>query len=294
MIDAGSALGLELGTRVVAYEHRDVILYALATGAQADELELVFERELRVLPTYGLVHSLWGAEELRERGFWDSSSAVHGAQRLEVLAPLPPRGSIEMAGRVVGVWDKGTAAVYDVEITCRYFRATSSIFAPGRGGWGGQRGPSTPRDPETRPSGRAKAATFFNQAALYRLTGDRHLIHIDPQAAEMLGQPRPILHGLCTLAVAVRALAALAGTHPCELIECSARFSAPVLPGETIDLQTWPAAAGEGWRFAASTERARVLSGGYIEFATAPARSSGADADDGFLTQRRAQGVEAR
>jgi len=293
VIDAGSALGLELGTRVVSYDHKDVILYALAIGAQADELEFVFERELRVLPTYGLVHSLWGAEELRERGFWDSATALHGAQRLEVLAPMPPCGSIEMSGRVVGVWDKGTAAVYDIEISSPYFRATSSIFAPGRGGWGGPRGAATRCDPETPPTGETAAATFFNQAALYRLTGDRHLIHIDPQAAKALGQPRPILHGLCTLAVAVRALAALAGTHPCELVECSARFSAPVLPGETIGVQSWPAQKGEGSRFAANTERGCVLSGGYIDFATAPARSGSAGADDAALAQGHSHSLKA-
>lgn len=287
MIDAGSALGLELGTRVVSYDHKDVILYALAIGAQADELELVFERDLRVLPTYGLVHSLWGAEELRERGFWDSSTALHGAQRLEVLAPMPPRGSVEMSGRVVGVWDKDTAAVYDIEISSPYFRATSSIFAPGKGGWGGPRGPATRRDLETPPTGEAKADTFVNQAALYRLTGDRHLIHIDPQAARALGQPRPILHGLCTLAVAVRALAALAGRHPCELVECSARFSAPVLPGETIGVQSWPAQQGEGSRFTATTERGRVLSGGYVTF-EAPA-----DPDDADLAHDASHGPEA-
>ncbi|WP_205719771.1 MaoC/PaaZ C-terminal domain-containing protein [Actinomadura geliboluensis] len=42
--------------------------------------------------------------------------------------------------------------------------------------------------------------TATNQAALYRLLGDRHHLHIDPGAARTAGMPRPIMHGLCTLA----------------------------------------------------------------------------------------------
>ena len=36
----------------MAYDERDAILYALAVGAKATELDLVFEDRLRVLPTF--------------------------------------------------------------------------------------------------------------------------------------------------------------------------------------------------------------------------------------------------
>ena len=39
--------GYDLGTHVVEYDDRTVILYALAVGARANELELIFERDLR-------------------------------------------------------------------------------------------------------------------------------------------------------------------------------------------------------------------------------------------------------
>lgn len=266
-VNAAEAIGLDLGRRVVEYDERDAILYALAVGAPATALDLVFERELRVLPTYGLALGLWAPDELGPRGFYDVATALHGAQRLEQFEPLPRSGRLELAARVSNVWDKGAAAVFEVEVGCRQFRATYSIFAPGSGGFGGERGPSAARDPEREPDARGSAATTPDQAALYRLTGDRHLIHVDPAAAEAIGQPRPILHGLCTLAVAVRELAAMRGAHPCDLAELAVRFSAPVLPGEAIELRTW---AGEGdgpLRFAAATERGTVLSGGSAVFA---------------------------
>lgn len=129
---AGYALGMDLGRRTVAYEPRDAILYALAVGTPADQLELVYERDLRVLPTYGLTLGLWACDLLGERGYYDQTRAVHGAQRLEMRAPLPAAASFDVTGRVSAVWDKGAAAVFEIEVESPYFRATYAIFAPER------------------------------------------------------------------------------------------------------------------------------------------------------------------
>ena len=87
--------------------------------------------------------------------------------------------------------------------------------------------------------------TFATQAALYRLTGDRHHIHIDPEASARIGQPTPILQGLCTLAATTLALAAEQGAHPADLIALQGRFSGPVIPGDALDLESWPDGAFE-------------------------------------------------
>jgi acyl dehydratase len=263
---AASAIGLDLGRRTVSYDERDAILYALALGAPATQLDLVFERDLRVLPTYGVALGLWASDERGSRSFFDVPRTLHSAQRLEVYEPLARSGTLEQTARVANVWDKGSAAVFEVEVGCRQFRATYTLFASGRGGFDGERGPSAARDPEQPPTATAPIATSPDQAALYRLTGDRHLIHIDPEAAAAIGQPRPILHGLCTVGVVVRQLAAMTGAHPADLAELSVRFSAPVLPGEQIDVSVWEDGGGPV-RFNAATERGVVLSGGEVRFA---------------------------
>ena len=256
--------GADLGTRTVAYTEKDAILYALAVGAAASDLDLVFEQRLRVLPTFALTLAQWAPDVLAGRDAWDVSTALHGAQRLDVLAPLPPAGEVSMSARVGAVSDKGAAAVFDVVVESAFFRATWSIFAPGRGGFGGDRGPSAPRPPETVADAETTLETAENQAALYRLTGDRHLIHIDPAAAAAIGAPRPILHGLCTLAATTVHLAEHVGAHPADLVELSGRFAAPVLPGQRLTVQRWT--GGGGVRFRALHDGAPVLDAGFARF----------------------------
>jgi acyl dehydratase len=266
LIPAGEALGAELGTRVIEYREDNAILYALAVGAQASDLELVFERDLRVLPTYALTHGLWACDALGQHGFFSSASALHGSQRFELYAPIPPRGRFELHARVAAVWDKGSAAVFDIDVECELWRATYSIFAPGCGGWGGARGPSMQRVPPGPPASRLRVGTSSEQAVLYRLTGDRHLIHVDPDAARAIGEPRPILHGLCTLGFAARELAGLLGHHPCDLTSLDVRFTAAVLPGDQLELRAWDPQPDGSIPFAVAVGQSIVLDGGQARF----------------------------
>ena len=64
--------------------------------------------------------------------------------------------------------------------------------------------------------------------------------HIDPDAANSAGFPRPILHGLCTYAIACRAvLQACCDNDPARIAQFDARLSAPLFPGEAIATRIW-------------------------------------------------------
>lgn len=257
---AGSWAGRGLGERTVGYTETDAILYALAIGAPADNLDLVFEDRLRVLPSFGLTLAQWAPDVLAEQGAFDNR-ALHGSQELAVLKPLPRAGEIRLSARVGEVWDKGGAAVFNVIVECEYFVATWSLFAPGFGGFGGSRGPSRPVVAAGEPDGGASVRSMPNQAALYRLLGDRHHIHIDPAAAQRIGQDRPILHGLASLAAATLPLAGLAGAHPADLVQLAGRFAGVVFPGDEISVRTW-----QGGRFDASVDGRPVITDGLAVF----------------------------
>ena len=253
--------GRDLGTETVTYDETQPILYALAVGADASDLDLVFEERLRVLPTFALTLAQWAPDALGSAGAFDIRTAVHGTQRLRVLKPLPRSGTVEMKAHVAEVWDKGSAAVFDVAVQSEYFEATWSLFAPGSGGFGGDRGPSARRRPEASPDGSLTVRTASNQAALYRLLGDRHHLHIDPEAATTAGMPRPILHGLCTLAAITLPLASSVGAHPADLTELEGRFAAPVYPGDALRVETWKADDGATLFEAAADDRTVITAG---------------------------------
>ncbi|WP_169333689.1 MaoC/PaaZ C-terminal domain-containing protein [Nocardia higoensis] len=101
--------------------------------------------------------------------------------------------------------------------------------------------------------------------ALYRLTGDLHPVHIDPEVAAGYGFDRPILHGLCTLGIAARMLSAAAGAQPWELSELRARFATPVFPGSTLTVSAQAGGEG-GFDFGAHIGDAAVLSGGFVRY----------------------------
>ncbi len=131
--------GFDLGSRSIRYSDRDVMLYALAVLAPPYRLDLVYENNLRVLPTFALTLGLWAVESAGELGAYDPKLSLHVAQRLHMKRSLPREGSMDSAGRVGDVIDKGKATSIDVMVESDYFSAVYTIYLPGVGNWGGRR-----------------------------------------------------------------------------------------------------------------------------------------------------------
>ena len=106
------------------------------------------------------------------------------------------------------------------------------------------------------------------QALIYRLSGDYNPLHVDPRAAAQAGLPRPILHGLCTYGVAGRALLrALCDDQPVRLKRLDCRFTAPVFPGDELDVAVWREEHGRAaFQARVPARDALVLNNGYVEF----------------------------
>ena len=111
-------------------------------------------------------------------------------------------GEVSVTGLVEKVWDTGRHAIIDVRADSDWFSAVYSVVLLRRGGFGGPPPPRAAQPAQFSPVG--SMAVMPQAAALYRLTGDRHLIHIDPAAAAAAGFDRPILHELATLGMTAR------------------------------------------------------------------------------------------
>jgi acyl dehydratase len=176
------------------------------------------------------------------------------------------------ASEVASIYDKKKAAVITVrtdisteagELICE--NEAVLVYIEG-GGFGGEPGPKS--EPVAPPEGvepdfRISYAVPENQAALYRLTGDLNPLHIDAESAKHAGFDRPILHGLCTFGYATRAILCGACDGDVERFkEFKARFSAPVLPGDTLTTEGWKEKDGR-YAIRASTDRGVVMSNAY-------------------------------
>jgi len=238
-----------------SYTDADSMLYALSVGMGTDplderELDYVYEQgaPLRTVPTLATVL----VPEMFPVGLgWDYSQILHSEQRLRLFRPLPPAADLLINKRVVDAFDRGTrgGALVLLEAEGRLasddtviFNMGCTIVARGDGGFGGPRGKGIPphRPPHREPDLSCDITTREDQALLYRLTGDRNPLHADPQRARAVGFERPILHGLCTFGVACRAVLKTICDYDYTLVqEFDARFSAPVLPGDTITTDMW-------------------------------------------------------
>jgi acyl dehydratase len=258
------AAGLDLPPTTFEYNDRDVMLYAVGVGAT--ELDFVYERGLKVLPTFAVVPGfpalmgLTGAVEV------NPVMILHGEQRIKLNKPIPTQGKLTTKGRVAGVFDKGKGALVAVEAATsdesgeELFVNTAGIFVRGAGGFGGERGPEAGnKAPERAPDKTVEMQTLPIQAMIYRLSGDRNPLHIDPAFAKLAGYDQPILHGLCTMGFAGRAvLQAYCDNDAARMSGIEVRFSGVVFPGDKIITEMWQEDGGKVL-FQAKTQRGDVI-----------------------------------
>lgn len=104
-----------------------------------------------------------------------------------------------------------------------------------------------PGNLETKgPTSRLTESVSRDQAILYaKASGDDYRIHIDDKFAREEGLAGVILHGMCTMAFAARAISQLRVGGYKSLSFLAVRFSQPVRPGETLttvvtnDISSW-------------------------------------------------------
>lgn len=249
-------VGLTFPPVEYSWSAKDVMLYAVGVGAKPDgELEFVYEgKGPKVLPTFGVIPGMFSMGGLVSSVEVNLAMLLHGEQSIILHRELPPEAKVKITGRVAEVWDKGKAAVIGCEGLVEdssgpLLTAKATLFIRGAGGFGGERGPSTAgknAPPGRPPDDVIEDATRPEQAAIYRLSGDRNPIHIDPDFARMAGFEKPFLHGLCTYGFVGRAiLKALCGGNPARFKSFEARFADQVWLGDTIITKMWRTGPGE-------------------------------------------------
>jgi acyl dehydratase len=254
-------------------------IYALAAGAAREpgnlaDARLVSATPLPVLPALASV-LMAGPSPLFDLGV-DLRKVLHGEQRLVLHRPLEAERDYLISERVSALFDKGAGkdALVLLEKSIRerdggelVCTSLSTAILRGEGGFGGSRdGAPEPHGlPDQPPDLTLECITRSEQAALFSLLGDTNPLHLDIEAARRAGFDRPILHGLCTYAIACHALlGALLEYDPARMKAFDARFAAPVYPGDRLLLDVWEASDAVSFRMRCPERDSIVLTNGRL------------------------------
>jgi acyl dehydratase len=254
-LDAARALAAAPRTRPLAWTAKDVQLYHLALGAgtpatDPGELRYTLETLLHVLPSFATVAG--GGEPgviaaLSVPGVdVDLAAVLHAGQSLTVHRPVPVTGRASATSRITAAYDKGGAALLTLRTDVAdaggpLWTDEALVHVRGEGGWGGERGSSArPAPPSGAPDLVVDRRVREDQALLYRLTGDLNPLHADPEFAARAGFDRPVLHGLCTYGMTLKAVVdTLLDGDVTRVRAYTTRFAGPAYPGETLRLRMW-------------------------------------------------------
>ena len=244
---------------------KDSILYALGIGFSEEQLNkshfkftYEFDENFTAFPSHSCVlalkdsfdvfNSCKGLPEINPMGI------LHGEEFAEFVSPLPSNNAaLQYQSEIVDLDDKGKGTVICLE-TRVYTKndhkliaiVHTNTFARGLKGDGiNSKGPllrNLPKLPkDTQCFKEITLKTHSNQAFLYRIGGnDPNPLHIDPDFASVGGFPKPILHGLCTYGITMRAAFELF----CEgdenkIKSLNTRFTSHVFPGESLNVKFW-------------------------------------------------------
>lgn len=253
-IDAAKALAAEPRKGEISWDHKDIQLYHLGLGAgipatDPDELRYTLESKLHVLPSFATVAGAGMAMMggLAAPGIEVNLAAVlHGGQSIELHRPIPVKGQARSTAKVAAVYDKGKAAVIVLRTEVAdadgpLWTSDAQIFVRGEGGFGGDRGPSVNTElPDREPDRIEERKIREEQALLYRLSGDWNPLHADPEFAKMAGFDQPILHGLCSYGMTLKAVVdTVLGGDVSRVRSYRTRFAGIVFPGETLRIRMW-------------------------------------------------------
>jgi acyl dehydratase len=240
-----------------SYDRDRVILYALGIGAGVEkELDFVYEKNLKVFPTFALICMTPKSTELFFRVNFNMAAILHGEQTIIMHKEIPSEGTLYMCAIVDSIIDKGDKGAHVIfrreardKANELVFETVSLYVDRSAGNFGGHHGPKKAaiNPPEgKKPDFQVAYKISQDQCALYRLSGDKVQLHIDPNVAKKSGMGRPFFHGLGSMGYAGRAiLHSVCDSDPGRFKSFSVRMVSIVYPGDSLITSGWKIEEGK-------------------------------------------------
>ena len=290
-IDLAKALvGKKMEPRYMEYNWRDIALYALAVGAKRKDLDYVYEKNLKAIPTYGTI-PYWGTINVRPYQWMPLPASMLANEIIQptisflnmdheiiMHRPIDPiKGTFQYQDEITDVFDRGEGrgAVVKTRLVVRNEAGNpvctnySTTFFHEAGGFGGPPMPKSPVViPDREPDYEADDYISPVQNMLYRLTGDTNLVHIDPEYAQKMGFKTAFMQGLCSFGFVCRmAIDHLIPGEPERMKRMAAQMTAVLYPDTPVRLQLWKMDESKAYfRFVNQTTGATILNRGVFEW----------------------------
>jgi NAD(P)-dependent dehydrogenase (short-subunit alcohol dehydrogenase family)/acyl dehydratase len=275
------AIGKKIGPFTKDYTWRDPVLYALGVGAGFSDLEYCYEKDLKVLPSYGITTMYDFMSQIATTSNVNLAGILHGEQELIFHNPIPTEGTLTTEGAITHYYDKGekkgALIVGEFDTTHsngkKLFTSIVTVFSRLDGGFGGENAPARAFSfPERDPDFIVEGKPTEDQPLVYRLSGDVFQLHVDQEFAEMAGFDKPIMHGLCTHGYACRALVQSLVAGELEKVRrMDCRFKRPLYPGMPIKTVIWKTEEGQAlWKVINADTQEIVIDNGRFEYGDIP------------------------
>ena len=275
------AIGKKIGPFTKEYTWKDAVLYALGVGAGFSDLDYCYEKDLKVIPSFGITTMYDLMPQLAATSNVNLAGVLHGEQELIFHNPIPPAGTLTTSGAITHYYDKGRekGALVVAEFETfhsngdKLFTSIVTVFSRLDGGFGGENAPAKEVEfPERDPDFVVEGKPTEDQPLIYRLSGDVFQLHVDQDFAEMAGFEKPIMHGLCTHGYACRALIdSFVPGEPEKVRRLECRFKRPLYPGMPIKTVIWQTDEGKAlWKVINVETKEVVIDNGIFEYGEIP------------------------
>lgn len=197
--------------------------------------------------------------------------AVHLTQRFIIHTPLRAGLRVTSTAAAVGVFARraGAEVTYRAETRASDGRLLSEQWLTElyRGVWpaveAGDQAPDLEPNPSRPPDREVAASVPTDITERYAaVSGDDFAIHLDDEFARSVGLAGRIVHGLCTMALAVNALLLAYQRDVGAVRHLAVRFSRPLLPGRELRVSAWESDGGIA--FSSAAGEAVVLRDGLL------------------------------
>lgn len=292
------SMGKKIGWHKIDYNWRDVILYNLAVGAgfdeDTDEINYYFEKNLKVIPTFGTLVLFTAVNNIPpipqpDSGFYILRHAMERHYNSYIRCfdfdheiifhrPIDAYKGTLVYDSILDCYNsrekgKGTVVttkspVYN-EAGLLLCENISTVLIRDYDGCGAEPYIATHvKFPEREPD-IVKYGEFSRvQNALYRLTGDTNYVHIDPEWSQRSNGSKPYMMGFCPQGFACRmAINAVCPDHPEKVKRFKNQFRSVSFPGDKFKFEGWIVKDGLMWFRLVNTETGKpILDKGEFEW----------------------------